>query len=412
MPSQPVTTRSAERARSLHPQHLDARQRLAFHPFQERAAGGRHIGEPVGHAGRVERRDRVAAARHRDELAGRGQFGGGFARPRWCRCRTAPSRRRRTGRSRPASCTRASTEIDVLDRCAGRCRGSSRPRRRRRRRRRARRALASNFAPPRRRPAARSRSCGLRLGQNVARGRHADRARRATCRRPCPAQQEGVGHAAADDQHVDLGDEVAEQVELGRHLGAADDGGDRPLRRVQRLVERVELGLHAAARIGGQQVAEPFGRGMRAVRHREGVVDADVAELPRARATKAGSFFSSPAWKRVFSRQQDVAGLRARRPPSWPARRCSPPRTRPAGRSPWRPRPRPAASVSFGSRPFGRPRCDSRITLPPLPAISLMVGAMRSMRVASATLPSFIGTLRSTRSSTRLPFKSQSSSSV
>ena len=60
-------------------------------------------------------------------------------------------------------------------------------------------------------------------------------------------------------------------------------------------------------------------------------------------------------------------------------------------------------SDSFGSRPFGRPKCASRITLPPLPAISVMVGATRSMRVASVTLPFSIGTLRSTRTSTRLP---------
>ena len=60
---------------------------------------------------------------------------------------------------------------------------------------------------------------------------------------------------------------------------------------------------------------------------------------------------------------------------------------------------------SLGSGPFGRPRCDSRITLPPLSAISAMVGPMRSMRVTSETLPSSIGALRSTRSSTRLPFE-------
>ena len=53
-------------------QHLDARQRLAFHPFQERAAGGRDIGEIVGDAGMVERRDRVAAAGDRNQLAGLG----------------------------------------------------------------------------------------------------------------------------------------------------------------------------------------------------------------------------------------------------------------------------------------------------------------------------------------------------
>src|SRR3982075_1300967 len=38
-----------------------------------------------------------------------------------------------------------------------------------------------------------------------------------------------------------------------------------------------------------------------------------------------------------------------------------------------------------------------------------MVGAMRSSRVASVTRPFSIGTLRSTRSSTRLPFTSTSS---
>ena len=37
-------------------------------------------------------------------------------------------------------------------------------------------------------------------------------------------------------------------------------------------------------------------------------------------------------------------------------------------------------SDSFGSRPFGRLKCDSRMILPPLPAISRMVRAVRSMR--------------------------------
>src|SRR3954451_17045330 len=60
-------------------------------------------------------------------------------------------------------------------------------------------------------------------------------------------------------------------------------------------------------------------------------------------------------------------------------------------------------SHSFGSRSLGRPKCASRMTLPPLPAISVMVGTTRSMRVASATFPFSIGTLRSTRTSTRLP---------
>src|SRR5665213_4545183 len=58
------------------------------------------------------------------------------------------------------------------------------------------------------------------------------------------------------------------------------------------------------------------------------------------------------------------------------------------------------------SRPFGRPKCDSRITLAPLSASSVIDGAVRSMRVASDTTPFSTGTLRSTRISTRLPFTS------
>ncbi len=90
--------------------------------------------------------------------------------------------------------------------------------------------------------------------------------------------QKRIRHGAADDENVDLGDQVPEQVELGRDLGAADHRGHRPLRRFQRLGERDELRLHGAAGIGGQHVAEPFGRGMGAMGDREGVVDPDVAE--------------------------------------------------------------------------------------------------------------------------------------
>src|ERR1700730_186411 len=49
------------------------------------------------------------------------------------------------------------------------------------------------------------------------------------------------------------------------------------------------------------------------------------------------------------------------------------------------------------------------ITLPPRSAISVMVGAFRSIRDTSATAPSCIGTLKSTRTSTRLPLTSASS---
>ena len=131
--------------KSLDPQHLDARQRLAFKPFEEGAAGGRHIGEPVGDARGIERGHRIAAAGDRDKLAGARQFRGRFRRLRRCRCRTARFRRRRTARSRPAS-SPAPAPKQRARRCAGRCRGSCRSCRHDRRRRRARRRSASNFS--------------------------------------------------------------------------------------------------------------------------------------------------------------------------------------------------------------------------------------------------------------------------
>ena len=64
-------------------------------------------------------------------------------------------------------------------------------------------------------------------------------------------------------------------------------------------------------------------------------------------------------------------------------------------------------SENFASRfPFGRPKCDSRITLASASASSVMAWATRSMRVASVTTPWSTGTLRSTRISTRRPFTS------
>ena len=48
-------------------------------------------------------------------------------------------------------------------------------------------------------------------------------------------EQESIGHGAADDQHIHLVEQIAQQVELGRNLGAADDRCERPLRVFQRL---------------------------------------------------------------------------------------------------------------------------------------------------------------------------------
>jgi hypothetical protein len=78
---------------------------------------------------------------------------------------------------------------------------------------------------------------------------------------------------------VQLADQVLQQVQLGRDLGAADDADDRLLRIAQRGVERVQFAPHGFAGIGGDVVGDAFGRGVGAVGGREGVVDVEVAQI-------------------------------------------------------------------------------------------------------------------------------------
>ena len=58
---------------------------------------------------------------------------------------------------------------------------------------------------------------------------------------------EGVAHAAADDEVVHLADEVLQDRELGGDLGAADDGGQRALGVLQDVVDGLDLAFHQVA---------------------------------------------------------------------------------------------------------------------------------------------------------------------
>ena len=51
-------------------------------------------------------------------------------------------------------------------------------------------------------------------------------------------KKECVGHATTEDQRVDFLDEILQHPELCRHLGPANNGRHRPLRRCQRIVKR------------------------------------------------------------------------------------------------------------------------------------------------------------------------------
>ncbi len=89
-------------------------------------------------------------------------------------------------------------------------------------------------------------------------------------------QQERVGHPATEDQHVDLGQQVVDDPDLVGHLGAAEDGRERVLGVLDQLRQRGELALHEQARVRRQQLGDPDGRGVGAVRRPERVVDVDV----------------------------------------------------------------------------------------------------------------------------------------
>src|SRR5471032_624422 len=126
---------------------------------------------------------------------------------------------------------------------------------------------------------------------------------------------------------------------------------------------------------------------------------------PRAESMsmKPASFFSSSLWKRRFSSNSTSPFLSARTassamaPMQSSAKATGLPIALASGST------RGFSDISGTRLPSGWPKWLSTITLAPLSASSLSVGAARSMRMASVTLPSFIGTLRSTRTRTRLP---------
>ena len=128
-----------------------------------------------------------------------------------------------------------------------------------------------------------------------------------------------------------------------------------------------------------------------------------------SRATKAGSLAVSPLWKRAFSSNSTPPSAIAATAVSATGPMQS--GTKVTGR-PIASRSAAASgcrdSLALGS-PLGRPKCDSTITLAPRSASSRRVGTTRVIRVASEITPFAIGTLRSTRTSTRLPRTSRPS---
>src|SRR3984893_2328314 len=124
---------------------------------------------------------------------------------------------------------------------------------------------------------------------------------------------------------------------------------------------------------------------------------------------KASLFFDEAVWKRRFSSSSTSPGFSARTassasgPMQSSAKATGLPSALDSGST------KGLSDISGTRLPSGRPKWVSTITLAPLAASSARVGTARSMRVASVTWPFFIGTLRSTRTSTRLPATSTES---
>ena len=162
-----------------------------------------------------------------------------------------------------------------------------------------------------------------------------------------------------------LASRFVEHRDLGRDLGAADHRRGRPLRLVERGAQRVDLFHHQRSGIGRQQVRDALGRGVRAMGAGEGIADEHVAERGQLLGEGRIVLLLALVEAQVFQ-HRDARPAAWRRRPSPPPRRCNRRRRRPACRAA---RPSSAAigvaRLSVGSTPFGRPKCESTITLAP-----------------------------------------------
>ena len=156
-------------------------------------------------------------------------------------------------------------------------------------------------------------------------------------------------------------------------------------------------------------MGKAFGRCMRTMGGRKRIVDVNVSKLGEFGGEFRVVLFLAGVKARIF-RAAARPRFSSRQRQRVPLRRYNHRRRRRAVRDGAAiRRQRGAANSRYLVRPFGLPKCASRITLPFLLVNSRTVGRIRSMRVVSVTLPPSMGTLRSTRTKIRLPLTGTSS---
>ena len=90
--------------------------------------------------------------------------------------------------------------------------------------------------------------------------------------------EEGVRHAAADDQGIDLLHQVGDDADLIGDLGAAEDRDEGSLRVFQRAADVFEFLLDQETADSGQIIGNAGGGGVGAMRRAERVVDIDLSK--------------------------------------------------------------------------------------------------------------------------------------
>ncbi len=121
--------------------------------------------------------------------------------------------------------------------------------------------------------------------------------------------EEGVGHAATDDQGVSGVEKVIENADLGGNLGTADDSDEGALGLGENAGQRVDLPRAGSRRRQAGKRRGPQ-RNLGAVSGAEGIENEDVT-IGSELLGDLGLFFFSRLSKRTFSRTRTLPGSTA-----------------------------------------------------------------------------------------------------
>ena len=118
----------------------------------------------------------------------------------------------------------------------------------------------------------------------------------------------GVSHTAADDQGIDLFQQVVDNADLVGNLGAAQDGDEGTLRVGQGGAHDGNFLLDQVAADSGEVIGHAGGRGMGSVGGAESVVDIDLSQRGHSLG-QLGIIFGFALFKADVFQQLDLAVL-------------------------------------------------------------------------------------------------------